>query len=112
MTKFSQCLSDDLQHIEDCVKCGDCESLTRAAHKLKGAAANLSAVALSETASQVEASGRADDLEGAGVLLDQLQYESRRLTEQLGTHVQICKPSLPNNNQHEIPREVGKQCES
>jgi HPt (histidine-containing phosphotransfer) domain-containing protein len=51
---------------------GDALSVQRQAHTLKGASANIGAVALQEMAYQIEVAGEAGDLVKAGSLAAQL----------------------------------------
>lgn len=57
----------------------DPKALARAAHSLKGAAANLQAPAVRATARRLEEMGRTDDLDGAAAAVDELDAEVARL---------------------------------
>jgi HPt (histidine-containing phosphotransfer) domain-containing protein len=60
---------------------GDTASFSRAAHNLKGVSANFSATQVNLIAAELEQLGRQEDLSAAGVLLDQLEIENKRLFE-------------------------------
>jgi HPt (histidine-containing phosphotransfer) domain-containing protein len=59
----------------------DTASFSRAAHNLKGISANFSATQVNRIASELELLGRQEDLSAAGDLLDQLEFENKRLFE-------------------------------
>ncbi len=59
----------------------DTASFSRAAHNLKGISANFSATQVNRIAAELEQLGRQEDLSAAGVLLDQLEFENKRLFE-------------------------------
>lgn len=59
----------------------DGNRLAAAAHGIKGAAANLSAIALRDCAYQLEQRGRAGDLDGIELQIVELEEELSRLTE-------------------------------
>lgn len=59
--------------IRSAVAAGDGVELRRAAHKLKGSAANLALPLLAETAGTIETAAVAGDLEKAGQLLPELE---------------------------------------
>ena len=54
---------------------GDAPSVQLQAHTLKGASANIGAVALQEVANQIEVAGEAGDLSKAGSLVPQLDKQ-------------------------------------
>jgi HPt (histidine-containing phosphotransfer) domain-containing protein len=60
---------------------GDTASFSRAAHNLKGVSANFSATQVNRIAAELEQLGRQEDLSAAGALLDQLEFENKRLFE-------------------------------
>lgn len=63
---------------------GDAPSVQREAHKLKGAAANVGALALQGAENQIEISGEAGDLAKASTLSEQLdkQFEALQKSTQ------------------------------
>jgi HPt (histidine-containing phosphotransfer) domain-containing protein len=75
LSRFGQQLADDLQALREAVKSGDAEQLTRLAHRMKGAAANVAAHNLREQAAAVEAAGRTGDWVEIVTALDQLTVE-------------------------------------
>jgi HPt (histidine-containing phosphotransfer) domain-containing protein len=64
---------------------GDPEVVTRAAHSIKGASANLGATVLAERAGELEALARARALSTAPELLDVLTAEFARVRLTLGS---------------------------
>jgi PAS domain S-box-containing protein len=62
---------------------GDAQALERAAHKLRGASANVGAVVLAEICSELEAQGRAARLEGAAGLVERFDAEFTRVGDAL-----------------------------
>ena len=64
---------------------GDSTTLERAAHRLKGAARNLSAPRVFEAAQRLESSGRQGDLADAAAALAALDQETARLEPALQT---------------------------
>jgi two-component system sensor histidine kinase/response regulator len=68
-----------LETTRTAVACGDAPGLERAAHTLKGSAANLCAPAVAETALRLEQMGRAGDLKHARATLAELEAELDRL---------------------------------
>ncbi len=70
---FREGLPQWLQDIGQAVQGGDAQALTRAAHALKGASANLSAREISRLALDLEQLGRRGDLAGAPAVYQRLQ---------------------------------------
>jgi len=73
--KFLLQAAEQMKIIEAALKAGDTALIGQQAHKLKGAAANLTAKRLSDKAHEIELKGKADDLEGLNGLVDQLRQE-------------------------------------
>ncbi len=71
--------------IRAAIACHDAEALARAAHSLKGAAANLAATAAAEAALRLEHMGRAGDLSESPRACDTLEAEIARVREVLAT---------------------------
>ncbi|MFW6162830.1 MAG: response regulator, partial [Planctomycetota bacterium] len=69
--------------IRQAARSGDAQVLERAAHTLKGSAANFGAEALRQAAYDLEQRGRAGDLDAAEQLLDALEIELRKVEQAL-----------------------------
>ena len=78
---FVQELPDQIESLKIAVAGTDAVALTEQAHKLKGAAANLSAYGVSSAAKSLEEIGRSQNLDEAKQILEMLLHESKRLTE-------------------------------
>jgi CheY-like chemotaxis protein len=61
----------------------DAQGVERAAHNLRGALGAFGAEAASQTAQSIEALGRAGDLQGVDLQLEQLEQQLRALSQQL-----------------------------
>jgi HPt (histidine-containing phosphotransfer) domain-containing protein len=73
-----------IESIRNAVTAEDAAALRQAAHKLKGAAANLSLLQLSETAGMIESDAVAGDFEKAGHLLPKLKLQFEQSVNALG----------------------------
>jgi HPt (histidine-containing phosphotransfer) domain-containing protein len=71
-------LPDELNQLAAAVAAGDSAQVASLAHRLKGAAANLSAEPLCEAATELESLGRSGDLAGAEAWVADLQTEGAR----------------------------------
>ena len=78
---FIQELPDQIESLKIAVADTDAVALTEQAHKLKGAAANLSAYGVSSAAKSLEEIGRSQNMDEANQILEILLHESKRLTE-------------------------------
>jgi two-component system, sensor histidine kinase and response regulator len=78
---FIQELPDQIESLKVAVAGTDAVALTEQAHKLKGAAANLSAYGVSSAAKSLEEIGRSQNMDEANQILEVLLNESKRLTE-------------------------------
>ena len=76
--KFQDKAAADLQALERHVKDVDGQKIAFVAHGLKGAAANLSAEALRQAASDLEQAGRAADFSRVESCLEAVRREVRR----------------------------------
>jgi Amt family ammonium transporter len=85
LTEFEQQAVTDLADLKRHVEGGDCEATARVAHALKGAAAILSADALSGTAFKLERMGRAGVFADEENVLAELNAEVRRCIDYLPT---------------------------
>jgi HPt (histidine-containing phosphotransfer) domain-containing protein len=70
-----------LQAIQQAFDTRNAELVKRTAHSLKGAAANLGALRVQETAQELEAFGAADDLENARPLFEHLKHDLADLAD-------------------------------
>lgn len=70
-----------LADIKGFISTGDAAAIGREAHKIKGAAANLTAMQLSEAAKVVEERGKSGDLPGIDDLFARLETELNRLCD-------------------------------
>jgi signal transduction histidine kinase/CheY-like chemotaxis protein/HPt (histidine-containing phosphotransfer) domain-containing protein len=82
LAKLHARLGTDLNEIKAAVDAGDSEQLSRCAHRLKGAAANLSAEPLRAVSAELEALGRSGDIVTARDTLARLKYEGRRFLQE------------------------------
>ncbi|HEV3302641.1 MAG TPA: response regulator [Planctomycetaceae bacterium] len=82
LVKLHARLGTDLYEIKLAVDAGDCEQIARCAHRLKGAAANLSAEPLRTAAADLESLGRGGDVGAARDVLARLKYEGRRFLQE------------------------------
>jgi HPt (histidine-containing phosphotransfer) domain-containing protein len=80
LTQFTK----HMQNIREGVANGDVKLLERAAHALKGTAANLLASGTMEAASRLEEMGRAGTLAGTQDALQTLEQELAKLQQALG----------------------------
>jgi len=76
---FREVASSMLGAVREAVEARDSEALARAAHDLKGSAANISAAALCEVAERLEKLGRAGRADQAAGELEQLDDAAQRL---------------------------------
>ncbi len=78
---FIQELPDQIESIKAAIMAMDASLLTEQAHKIKGAAANLSACDISDAAKSLEQIGRSRNIDQADEILTVLVKESKRLAE-------------------------------
>ncbi len=83
LTLFLRDTPERLDVVRQAVADGNLDAAARAAHSLKGSAANLGALDLHELASQTEQRARAGDTSGVRTLLEQLDEEFGRVYQQL-----------------------------
>ena len=69
---FIEDLPRQIAALEDALAQGDAPLVWRWAHTIKGAAANVGALALSKTAAEIEAAGKAKDLDQAAALFPKI----------------------------------------
>jgi HPt (histidine-containing phosphotransfer) domain-containing protein len=83
---FEAFLSDGaarLAALHGAVEKHDASSLHQASHALKGASANIGARRMADLAQQLQALGETDSVEGAGLLIEELEEEFARVTRQI-----------------------------
>jgi HPt (histidine-containing phosphotransfer) domain-containing protein len=79
--KFLTLVRPYTEEVADAAARQDPDALRRSAHRLKGAAATVSAVALSQIAAELEALGRENNPEPAPALVGRLRAEVERLIQ-------------------------------
>jgi signal transduction histidine kinase/DNA-binding response OmpR family regulator/HPt (histidine-containing phosphotransfer) domain-containing protein len=85
LVKFHARLPEEMNQLAAAVVAGDSAQVSSLAHRLKGAAANLSAEPLCRAATELESLGRSGDLTGAEAWVVMLQTEGARfLADVLG----------------------------
>lgn len=68
-----------VEEIREAIGLGDASHVEQVAHSLKGAAASLGAEAVRNVVLSLEVLGRQSDLEGATIMLTELELEIERL---------------------------------
>ncbi|MDI6748277.1 MAG: response regulator [Rhodocyclaceae bacterium] len=86
---------DGVREVERAIAAGDADSLRRAAHTLKSSTANVGATTLADRFKQLEALGRAANLEGAPALLDDTLREYGRATHEI--RALLAEDTWPSN---------------
>jgi CheY-like chemotaxis protein/HPt (histidine-containing phosphotransfer) domain-containing protein len=81
LDKFHQQIGTDLEQLEQSLIEHNAERAALLAHRIKGAAANVSAVEVSRLASELEVMGRAADLTQADERLARIKVECQRLED-------------------------------
>ena len=86
--------AESIELLRRAVSRGDAQLLRSTAHRLKGSSANLGAVRAAERAFDLEQLADSDDLDGAGVLLDELATELRAASAALAGYrfVPVAEP--------------------
>ena len=87
LTKFPEQADLGLRRISDALKANDATQLARAAHGLKGTAANLSASAVQQIAARIEALGHAGTLNEVERLVTELRAQVERCIGAIGPSV-------------------------
>ena len=85
LARFQDRFEADLMELEKVVVAGRGVEIAQVAHRMKGAAASMSASRLRELAAHIEALGRADQNEDAVSGLEQLRREWKRYRESAAT---------------------------
>jgi PAS domain S-box-containing protein len=81
LDQFLNLLPGQVKEIEKALAADDAETVQKTAHNIKGSAGTLSARRLYSIVLEMEESGRAGDLSGTGVLLEELKSEIGLLAE-------------------------------
>jgi CheY-like chemotaxis protein len=81
LTSFLETADEQIQPMQRAAGLGDAEILRTEAHRIKGGAANLTAMALSQAAAEVEVSAKQGDLDQAGRALETLVQEFQTLKD-------------------------------
>ncbi len=83
LQEFLEVAPEQLGTLDEAVRRGDAKTLQSEAHRLKGAAGNLSARFIADLALELETSGRNGDLSGAEKTIAELRTELKKLQEYL-----------------------------
>lgn len=83
LDRFRERFADDLEELERQLNSGDAMQASKLAHRLKGAAANVSAESLSQLAADIEACSRQGQLEQAESPLRELLDSWPRVTAEI-----------------------------
>ena len=78
--------------IRESVSAGDAEAVHRAAHALKGASTSVGAHGLAGIAGQLEELGETGAVDGAMILIGQLEQEFARVRIEMCKLSETCKP--------------------
>ena len=81
MLEFLSYIPKQLQILNEAVKIGDAKLVEREAHTIKGAAGNLGAKNLADSALKLELLGRNGNLENAEKLIVELESETKLFEE-------------------------------
>ena len=81
MLEFLRYIPKQLQILNEAVKIGDAKLVEREAHTIQGAAGNLGAKNLADSALKLELLGRNGSLENADKLIVELESETKRVEE-------------------------------
>jgi HPt (histidine-containing phosphotransfer) domain-containing protein len=81
LAKFQDRFEADLEELEKVVLSGRGSQIAQVAHRMKGAAASMSASRLKELSARIEELGRADHGEDAMACLEHLRREWKRYRE-------------------------------
>ncbi len=82
---FLENIEHQIETIRQAIADGDCKTIIFEAHTIKGGAANLIAMDLSEAAKQIELLGKTADMTRAPAVLNNLENETKRLKVYIGT---------------------------
>ncbi|MBF0469318.1 MAG: response regulator, partial [Desulfamplus sp.] len=79
-------VKDQLAQIRKALENGDTETIAKESHKIKGGAANLTAIRLSSAAARLEQMARTKNLVNAGELIDIMEKELNELKKIMAHH--------------------------
>jgi HPt (histidine-containing phosphotransfer) domain-containing protein len=82
---FIESTQELMQPLRDGVAAGDCASVQRESHRLKGSSANIGAGTLQAYSYELEKLGRAGSLDRAAEILQQIEAEFDRVRQFLAT---------------------------
>ncbi|MGB3093590.1 MAG: PAS domain S-box protein [Candidatus Zixiibacteriota bacterium] len=82
LQEFLEAAPEQLGTLDEAVRRGDAKTLQSEAHRLKGAAGNLSARFIADLALKLETSGRNGDMSGAEETIAELRTELKKLEQQ------------------------------
>ncbi|MAE63923.1 MAG: hypothetical protein CMJ18_06585 [Phycisphaeraceae bacterium] len=99
LEKFRQRADEDLDELEQAIAEANPKQAAHVAHRFKGAAANISAERLRETALQLEQMGRDDDLEQANAALESIRSELERCLSFMPAAVEQIRKEQEANTQ-------------
>lgn len=81
LTKFNERFPESIDQLVQSSEQGDLETVASVAHRLKGAAANISAPGILAVVEQIETKGRSGQADDLACCFDQLMSEWTRLTD-------------------------------
>ncbi|MFP4052525.1 MAG: ATP-binding protein [Phycisphaerae bacterium] len=81
LKSFLEQVEGQIRVLRSAIDNGDAETLRKEAHKVKGGAANLTAMPLSRSAAELENTGRTGSVDGAEELLEEFRAQFARLRE-------------------------------
>jgi len=81
LSEFLQLSGDQMSAIQQAIGGNDADTLTKQAHSIKGAAANLGAESVASVALELEMMGRKSQLDQAGDAFDRLRQQVDALNE-------------------------------
>ncbi len=79
LNEFIKGVGEQIETIREAISHGDTETVTKEAHAIKGGAANITAMALSKIAHELEIKGKNKDLNGTGEIIVGLEREFKAM---------------------------------
>jgi HPt (histidine-containing phosphotransfer) domain-containing protein len=83
LTDFRKAADDDAKELEAALEAGNCDQVTRVAHRLKGASRTVGASDLAALSERMEMAARSSDHPAMGAIRDSLFHEVERLRSHL-----------------------------